>query len=73
MDNWFELEIETPAGWGVVMPPSLRVHGGLVDPLDARRYATKEEVLRAAQKFGKPIEMCRVYQCNPGGRWRVTL
>lgn len=73
MPNWYELEIKTAHGWGVVMPPSLRVHGGLVDAEGPRRYETKEAAIEGARHYGKPIELCRIYECNNGGRWRVVL
>lgn len=71
MDLWFELEIETAHGWGVVMPPMLRVHGGSVEPTNARRYATAADAHAGAAKYGSSKPHYRVYLCSAATRTPV--
>ena len=60
MDEWFEVEVKTDQGWGLVCLPPPVVHGGLVPVETAKRYMSLYEARDHGTRYG--LEM-RVYRC----------
>ena len=53
------------------LPPMLRVHGGSVEPTNARRYATAADAHAGAAKYGSSKPHYRVYLCSAATRTPV--
>lgn len=65
---WFEVEVHTDHGWGLVCLPPLLVHGGLVPSEVAKRYPTVDDAREHARRYGP---FTRIFRCTEASREQV--
>lgn len=65
---WFEVEVKTDQGWGLVTLPPLMVHGGMVQVEAAKRYPSMVDAVDHCQHYGLPL---RIFICRKDSRVEV--